>query len=274
MNINWDIEKLDSILQDFTYSCGINISIVNKDFKSLGLRPRLVNEYCQEIQKLDIGKNLCIHSDEMLFKKCSISKKTEIHVCHAGLIDVAVPIIWNEELLGYIILGQMKKENDFMKACKKISHLPIDMHKMENLYEKLPLFDEKKIQSISNIATMVSKYILLEKIFKLETNNVIEIATNFIHNNLDKNISIQNIVDSTGISKSVLYKNFYKKFNCSPGEYIKKKRINKSIEYLKNTDLSIEGISQLVGFSDMSYFSKVFKKEKGISPLKFRKSIT
>ena len=45
----------------------------------------------------------------------------------------------------------------------------------------------------------------------------------------------------------------------------------KSIEYLTKTDLSMDEISLKVGFSSASYYSKIFKKLKGISPLKYKK---
>ena len=53
-------------------------------------------------------------------------------------------------------------------------------------------------------------------------------------------------------------------------EHLNKKGIEWSEQLLLCTDLSIEEISLAVGFSSASYYSKLFKNEKGISPLKFR----
>ena len=43
------------------------------------------------------------------------------------------------------------------------------------------------------------------------------------------------------------------------------------MELLAKTNLSIEEISQRVGFSSASYYSKMFKKQIGVAPLKYRK---
>lgn len=100
----------------------------------------------------------------------------------------------------------------------------------------------------------------------------IEKATAFIDANIEKNLSINRICKSVNISKSVLYKTFHDYFGCTVSDYIKQKRIDKAAVLLKKTDLSIEEISVQVGFSSASYFSIIFKKQKGISPIKYRKN--
>ena len=118
---------------------------------------------------------------------------------------------------------------------------------------------------------MLAKYILLENMLKPNMNSSLEKAIDFINKNLDKDLSIQSISQSIHISQSVLYKYFHNYFGCTVGEYINTKRIEKSIELMKNTDLSIEEISQSVGFTSATYYGRIFKNKKGITPLKFRK---
>lgn len=55
-------------------------------------------------------------------------------------------------------------------------------------------------------------------------------------------------------------------------EYLNRVRVDKAAELLQATDLAIADISVQVGYSDHSYFTKVFKKLKGMSPSQFRKS--
>ena len=53
-------------------------------------------------------------------------------------------------------------------------------------------------------------------------------------------------------------------------EYLTQLRLNKAAEMLAETDYSIVQIADEVGYGDYCYFSKVFKKYKGISPTQFR----
>jgi len=68
---------------------------------------------------------------------------------------------------------------------------------------------------------------------------------------------------------------FIRKFkntmNISPIKYIEKIRMDKSKELLTDTDLTIYEISEVVGYNDPFYFSKVFKRNTGLSPSAYRK---
>jgi len=272
MLINYDIEKLNTALRDFYNSTGVNIQFLTSDFVNLISNPGNHNNYCKNIQSTKEGEKRCCFSDKILLEKCKETKQVQMHICHAGLIDVAVPILYNDEILGYIILGQMKKEIDFTAVEKNISGLGLDVSQMKEYYSSLAFFDYNKIQSVSNIASMLAKYILLENMLKPNINSNLERAIDFINKNLDKDLSIQNISKEMHMSQSVLYKYFHNYFGCTVGEYINTKRIEKSIELMKNTDLSIEEISQSVGFTSVTYYGRIFKNKKGITPLKFRKS--
>ena len=271
MLINYDIEKLNTALQDFYNSTGVNIQFLTTDFVHFTRNPRNHNNYCKSIQSTTEGRKCCDCSDKILLEKCRESKHAEMHICHAGLIDVAVPVLYNDTILGYIILGQMKKEIDFTTVEKNISELGLDLTQMKEYYSSLSFFDFDKIQSVSNVASMLAKYILLENMLKPNINSNIEKAIDFINKNLDKDLSIQNISRTVHVSQSVLYKYFRNYFGCTVGGYINTKRIEKSIELMKNTDLSIEEISQAVGFASATYYGRIFKSKKGITPLKFRK---
>ena len=193
------------------------------------------------------------------------------YICHAGLVDIATPVLYDDVIIGYIIFGQIKTDTDFSTLKDYIGGLGLDTDKMEECYSNLLLFKPNKIESITNIASMLVKHILLENMLKPAANDGIHIVIDYIDKNLERDMSIKEISSSTNVSKSVLYKQFHDKFNCTVSEYIKRKRIEKSIKLIEKGGLSIEEISQSVGFSSASYFSKTFKAHMGNSPLQYKK---
>jgi len=274
MVVNYDMKKINQVMQDFYNSTGINMVLLRDDFSYVGNRNHWEsNCYCKTIQNTKQGNNSCELSDLELLKKCKTTKKAQMHVCHAGLVDVALPIIYNDTIIGYIIFGQMKSEIKFNQIEEYITSLGIKKEEMLEFYNKIPKYDSDKIASISNIATMLVKYILLENLLRPYVDDRIQSAVSYIEKNLEKDLSIQKISKNVNISKSVLYKYFHNYFNCTISEYINKKRIEKIVEYLRKTNLSIEEISQKVGFSSMSYFGKIFRQQKNMSPLKYKKTI-
>ena len=131
----------------------------------------------------------------------------------------------------------------------------------------------EKIQSICNLAQLIVKHILLENMLRPDLDDNIQKAVWYINENLDKPLSVQIIAKNAGVSKSALYRGFHSHFYCTVSRYINRMRIEKAIILLSDSNLSIEEIALQTGYADGSYFSKTFKKEKGMSPLKYRKML-
>lgn len=98
----------------------------------------------------------------------------------------------------------------------------------------------------------------------------IEKAKEFIITNFNKNISVDEIAAITHISASYFSKIFKEATGFSPYDYLLAIRLDKAKELLQKTDDSIQNIAYKTGFNSTSNFIYFFKKETGISPLKFR----
>ena len=57
----------------------------------------------------------------------------------------------------------------------------------------------------------------------------------------------------------------------SPMHYILINRINNAVSLLETTDYNVTEISAIVGYENPMYFSRLFKKQKGVSPTEYRK---
>ncbi len=273
MLVNYDIQKINHILEDFHNVTGINMDLLKDDFSYVGDHSYWENRrYCKAIQSTEQGKRACVCSDMELFKKSRESRRAEVHICHAGLVDVSVPILYDDAIIGYIIFGQIKVDTDFEAIKEYLVNLGLDEKEMRKFFLEISTFDEKKIQSISNIANMLAKHILLENMLKPDFDEGVQRTINYINDNLDSELSIQNISKNVNISKSVLYRRFQSCFNCTVNQYINRARIEKAKILLRENNLSVEDIAQKVGFLSGSYFSKKFKKETGMSPYKYKKS--
>jgi YesN/AraC family two-component response regulator len=77
------------------------------------------------------------------------------------------------------------------------------------------------------------------------------------------------------INPAYLSREFSKYFNdLSFGDYIRKLRIEKAIEYLNTSNFSLTKIAYLTGFSDQSHFTRIFKKHTGQNPSIYRKKLS
>ena len=270
MNYNYSIELLNKALKDFAIVTGNNIALYDKDFNLLGNNYTNRQKFCALIQSNAEGKRRCIVSDYELLENCAKQKVVQMHICHAGLIDICIPINYNLTVIAYIVLGQIKNENSFANILNYVKELNLDYNDLEESYNSIEYADNEKIQSVISIAVMLTEYILYNDMIKPRYNINIEHATEFVDKNFDKDITVSDICKAANVSKSVLYKNFNSYLSCTPIDYINKKRVEKSCHLLLKSNLSIEKVMNEVGFSNLSYFYKRFKEYKGITPKQYR----
>lgn len=104
-----------------------------------------------------------------------------------------------------------------------------------------------------------------------DANEVTSIAIDFMQKNLGTALTLSEIAQKANLSVSHFAAVFHKKTGFAPIEYFNHLKIQKACQYLQFTDHLIKEISDQLGIEDCYYFSRLFKKLMGISPLQYRK---
>lgn len=91
-----------------------------------------------------------------------------------------------------------------------------------------------------------------------------------IENHLSEDFNLDNICRDMNYSKNHIINIFSQKFSVTPYKYYIDCKINSAKDYLSNTALTVNEISNLLAYSNQQYFSYCFKKEVGCSPRKYR----
>lgn len=101
------------------------------------------------------------------------------------------------------------------------------------------------------------------------TENVLR-AIEFISAKYSYGISVEDIADYVGVSRSTLFREFRRETELSPKEYLDRFRIQRAAALLSGTELKISSVAASVGYENGLYFSKVFRKYTGKSPSQYR----
>ncbi len=96
-------------------------------------------------------------------------------------------------------------------------------------------------------------------------------AIRFINENVSQDLDIQKICDAINVSKYHFCRQFKAHTGLSVMDYLLKTRIVLAAEDLRKTNLPVSEISTNLGFSSHSYFCRVFKQDRGVTPLQYRK---
>ncbi len=94
----------------------------------------------------------------------------------------------------------------------------------------------------------------------------------YIHLNYTNNLSVEDIAKVACVSTNHLSRKFKSETNTSITNYIAEKRCKKASELLSTSTMSIQEISNQVGYVDNNYFVKVFKNYYNVTPSEYRKN--
>lgn len=95
-------------------------------------------------------------------------------------------------------------------------------------------------------------------------------AVSYMERHYTENIHLQQLADMTHLSVSQFSKIFRQVYHLSPMDYLQQLRLEKACRVLRESSMSITEVALLCGFTDSNYFSRIFKKRMGKSPLKWK----
>ena len=273
MHIHYDEKKLKRLLDDFSLLTGLSIEVLDSDCVTLASSaPSPREDFCHTILHSECGKRLCSCSDDKLLKECAQKRAITVHACHAGLFDAALPIIKDDTLLGYIMLGRIRL-NDFSDdIAKRLSWLELKPQSIKRHYLKMPLYTDERLKSVMNIALAIATYIIVDDIVSIDSFSEINEALSYISENLGGDLSVKALCSALHTSKNVLYRDFRAAMGCTVNEYITNERIALAKKLLVSTNKSLSEIAYAIGLDNPTYFPKLFKKHTGKNPSQYRKN--
>lgn len=93
----------------------------------------------------------------------------------------------------------------------------------------------------------------------------------FIHDHYQEELNVSAIANVCSISESECLRCFKNTIQTTPIQYVRQYRIQRALQLLLATEMSISDIAASCGFQDLSYFTKTFREMKGVAPGEYRK---
>ncbi|WP_315072819.1 response regulator [uncultured Clostridium sp.] len=163
--------------------------------------------------------------------------------------------------LGKIVNSVEEMIESYRQAMKSLVYNSesVNIIHIDDVDDKLisDMFNEIKINRSKNLNNKVKT-----KLF--------ENVKNFIKENIETELELERVANNFGLSVYYFSRTFKEVTGINFSEYVNKCRIDIAKELLSNGELSIKEVCYKVGYNDPNYFSKVFKKYEGISPVNFK----
>jgi AraC family transcriptional regulator len=102
----------------------------------------------------------------------------------------------------------------------------------------------------------------------------LRLVTEFIRENLSGNLGVADMANLVQMGPCHFARAFKESTNMSPHQYVLRRRIERALQMLKESQMSLAGVAYEVGFSSQGHFSTVFRKAAGVSPSEYRQDVT
>ena len=150
----------------------------------------------------------------------------------------------------------------------------------ERIFKRMISELQRCQEDYEEILTLLMRHLLISihrdllkdrKTSDVYLDNEMDIATQYFNDNYNTDINIEEYAQSRGMSTCWFIRNFKKFTGTTPMQYIMSIRISNAQSLLETTQYSISEISRIVGYTNPLYFSRLFHKQKGFAPSKYRK---
>ncbi len=273
MDFLYDYDKLLSLMKNFHTITGIKTVVYDHEMKVVAAVPHEECAFCSALSKIPKAKQKCGKNTIEGCLLCKKQKALNIYKCHAGLIEAVTPICIGDIIVGYMMLGQvLDKADKDAKSTEIINYASEYIGKdAEFCFSNLVCKSDEEIKAASKIMESCVCDLLMNRTIKEETGRVAFEITRYIENHLSEDLSVKVLCKKFKISRNTLYRIADTYLGLPVARYIKKKRIEKAEELIKN-GMTVTDVAEFLGFCDYGYFGKVFKVVTGKTPTDIKKA--
>ena len=265
-----ELKILDDIREVFYKTTGLAISCHYPGTKDYDFYPMVEkNPYCSAIQECEEGMERCLKSDQDALETARAHCKSCVYTCHAGLMNVVIPLIYKGKDLGALFFGQFvpkdRSEGGFDSIYESLASLGLDKRKLSESFDRVKVFDPKDLTLATTLLTLMANYIvsvedelcLQSELHEREKEILRYENTQMqLKNDLQK-LSIRILEDKMQINSE--------QSRLRSGSSQKKAIVARAREFIVGNyerDISVADVARAVYLSP-NYFSTIFKEMTG-----------
>lgn len=265
--------NLYKVLRDFHTLTGVRIELLDKNLNSLVHYPPEHIPFCKLVATDQQLQSKCAECD---WNNSQISARTKnvVHYrCHMGLMEAVAPVYDDNEILGYVMFGQvlMKETCNQTRKALKARFSESKYPGITEAIDCIPVKSAAELSASVTILETLAAFFMSNQWIKPEKSEFTRRLDLYIENNLSQNITVEDICSEFRIKRTRLYSVAQEYLGCSLAKYIRQQRIFHACRMLKQTNLPVTNIAYATGFTDYRHFSRIFRQVQGISASAYRK---
>lgn len=287
-------ELINKIAQDFAQATSLAVVVVNIHGDEISALFNFT-PFCQMMRQHPQHSTRCRMSDRCGGLEASKSDQPCIYRCHAGLTDFSIPLVIAGHLVGFVLCGQVRLRND--DDVDLVDILNVDDRwqadpELLNEFRNVPEMDYSRVMASADLLKLI-----VENCLKKQLNFVVikdtpphtdpvrsgrganphdskmKKALRYIDAHLSDELRLEDVASHIYLSPYYFSKLFKKYQGIGFNAWVNQQRMASARELLCHSDWSIASIARNLGFSQTSYFCKVFRQTYQVTPQAYRQQI-
>lgn len=248
---------------------GISASILDRDFHTVCFPPLSAPIPCAEIHRDPSTLGVCKACDVEHLTVARNTQEPLFYVCPFGVTEAIVPILRDDAPVGYLFasLGvEAGKEEEVARLAPAGRAEAVALQVAESKRRT-----REELTAAAEVLRVFADYLAGDDALAEGTRSIGELTKRYVKNHLAGTLSLREIARSLHCSTVTLTEHFRAECGTTVSAYVTKKRMERAEVLLLTTDDPLCAVAAAVGFSDVEYFSRTFRKFHGEPPARWRR---
>ena len=269
-------QKVAEVFDIYTELHGARVSLFGSDKQILypDEKGRPNCAYCRMLRETLGLDSRCRELDRQMMEAALQKNEMISYTCHAGMREAVAPLVVNNELAGFVMIGQFRSQ-----AAPTVSPYAAHWEKehgnraLQEAFSASTVFPEEKVEMLLAMLRQLLELIIGSQLIHHKDYDLIAPVIERIRQHPESSLSLKEAVQISGRSASTVSRLFKKITGQSFKQYQTGFRLERAAELLESMpNRPVAEIAQATGFEDQFYFSRQFRKHTGSSPSDYRSS--
>lgn len=263
-------DEVQTLLDDFAALLDVRVTFFSMTGEYLRRGKAMRNcDYCHLVQTDLNNRERCISMDND--KRSEALNKAQIinYRCHAGLHECLAPVWIRGVAAGFVMFGQFRLAGDVMPSWQEADDNL--RKKLAEAYAALPCFTLEKLNAVLGMLRTLIDYIAVRELAVLQGDRLRSEIDKYIEKHATEDIRLPDMARKLGKSVSTISQFLRRNYNTNFKDMLVETRLNMAEQFWRsNPGATVAEVAFASGFKDQFYFSRVFRRRRGMPPAQFR----
>ena len=263
-------DEVQSLLDDFVSLLDVRVTFFSPGGEFLRRGKAMHNcEYCRIVQEALGGKAHCVSMDCNKQREAVERGQIIDYRCHAGLHECLAPVMVRGVAAGFVMFGQFRVEGEAPPDWELVPEA--EREALQKSYWELPAFTAEKLKGTLGVLKTLIDYIAVRELAVLQCDRLRADIDKYIEKHASENIRLPDMAKKLGRSVSTISQFLRRNYQTSFKGLLLDARLQIAEKmWRKDPGATVAEVAFASGFSDQFYFSRVFRRRRGMPPGKFR----